>query len=152
MSWKFNNKEFTSQDIGDYYGFIYLITHEITGRKYIGKKVFKHLKTLPPLKGKKRKRKQFKESDWKTYYGSCDELIEDLKKHGYDKCTRTILYLCKDKRDLTYIETKLQFQYDVLETLDDKGKPVYYNTNIAGKFFPRKEFVEEGFRKSNITS
>ena len=150
MSWLFNNKEFTSQDIGDYFGFVYLITHEVTGKKYIGKKFFHSHRTLKPLKGTKRKRKQVKESDWKNYYGSCDKLHEDLKKHGYDKCKREILYLCKDKRDVNYMEVKAQFQYDVLEALTDSGERMFYNSNILAKYFVRKEFVDGNLgRKSS---
>ena len=36
--WYYNNKEFT--DIGNYIGFVYLITNLKTDRKYVGKKKF----------------------------------------------------------------------------------------------------------------
>ena len=38
LSWIFGGKEFSDEDISDYYGFVYLITNTITERKYIGKK------------------------------------------------------------------------------------------------------------------
>ena len=42
---------------------------------------------------------------------------------------RYVLKLCKNKKELTYWETKMLFQYNVLE--DDR----YINDNILGKFY-----------------
>ena len=36
--WFYNGKPFTSDDIGDHYGFVYLIENKLNGRKYIGRK------------------------------------------------------------------------------------------------------------------
>ena len=38
--------------------------------------------------------------------------------------------LCKNKKELTYWETKLQFVYSVLEHSEE-----WYNDNILGKFY-----------------
>ena len=38
--WTYDNKIFDSDLIGDYYGFVYLITGKQTGRRYIGRKYF----------------------------------------------------------------------------------------------------------------
>ena len=79
--WTFGNdcKCFSSDAIGDFYGFVYLITNKSNGKRYVGRKYFWSFRKP---KGKKRKVKQ--ESDWKKYYGSCPELKEDIKKYGYD--------------------------------------------------------------------
>jgi hypothetical protein len=71
--WFYNGKPFTSTDIGEYFGFVYLITNKSNGRRYIGRKYLWQFRTP---KGKKRKVKS--ESDWKNYYGSCPELKEDI--------------------------------------------------------------------------
>ena len=34
--WIYNGSPFTSADIGDHYGFVYLIENKLNGRKYIG--------------------------------------------------------------------------------------------------------------------
>jgi serine/threonine protein kinase len=123
--WLYENKEFTSEEIGDYIGFVYLITDLSNNKKYIGKKLFVSTNRLPPLKGKTRKRVVKKESDWKTYYGSSEE-VKALVEQGIS-FKREILHLCKTKGEMSYMEAKLQFQYDVL-LRDD-----FYNAFIGCK-------------------
>ena len=93
----------------------------LTSQKYIGKKLAKFKTTKPPLKGRKNKRRGYKESDWRTYYGSSDRLNADVAALGDDKFTREILYLCKGRGEMSYIEAREQFDRRVLETDD------YYN-------------------------
>jgi hypothetical protein len=123
-------------DINEYIGYIYVTCHIPTGRQYIGKKNFFHttnkklgkkeLAELPVTRGKRPTKKQvIKESDWKTYYGSANE-IKLLPK---DEMKRYVIMLCKTKKQLTYCETKYLFQYNVLE--DDR----FINDNILGKFY-----------------
>ena len=72
--WLYEGQPFDSDMIGDYVGFVYLITNLDNDKKYIGKKWFWSTKKLPPLKGKKRKRTVKKESDWMKYFGSSEEV------------------------------------------------------------------------------
>ena len=46
--WRYNKKVFESTDIGEYYGFVYRIVNNQTGKQYIGRKSvsYTHL-TLP---------------------------------------------------------------------------------------------------------
>jgi hypothetical protein len=103
------------------YGFIYEITNNIDNKKYIGKKQCVTVKKLPPLKGKKNKRHEIKETDWKTYTSSCRELNEDLQRLGKDNFTFNIIKWCNSKSELAYWEAKTQFDKDVLLRED------YYN-------------------------
>ena len=98
----------------DSFGFIYEITNNVNNRKYIGKKQCVSKLRRPPLKGKKRKRLTLKESDWKTYTGSSNDLNEDIQKFGKENFTFTILEWCNSKFELGYKEIKLQLQHDVL--------------------------------------
>lgn len=104
MTWYFHNtgEEFTEENIGDHFGFVYCITHVQTGRKYIGKKFFTKSKTKQ-VKGKKKRTRV--SSDWMTYWGSNLLLQEDVKTNGEDQYVREILHLCKTKSELSYWET-----------------------------------------------
>ena len=96
------------------YGFIYIITNTVTGKKYIGKKQIKTVKKLKPLKGKKNKRHFDIETDWKTYTSSSNELNQDLNELGKDNFKFEIIHLCDSKFELAYYEAKKQFEADVL--------------------------------------
>ena len=143
MNWLYNNEEIT--DISQFplntFGFVYEVSTP-EGKKYIGKKVLYYNKKtklkkseLAEQSGRGRRALHkivSKESDWKKYYGSNSHLknqitkgevtLEDLKKQ--------IIELAFDKKHLTYLETKLLFQLEVLEQ-----PKKYYNDNILGKFF-----------------
>lgn len=86
-------------------GFVYRITRVEDGKFYIGKKIFSNRVTKPPLKGKTRKRRSVKESDWKSYYGSSEELKADVVLLGCGAFQREILHLCESKSKLSYWET-----------------------------------------------
>ena len=96
------------------FGFIYIITNNVNGRRYIGKKQCVSRVKRKPLKGKTRNRIDHKESDWKTYTGSSKELNEDIAKHGKENFTFEILEWCGSKWELGYKEIKKQLEYDVL--------------------------------------
>jgi hypothetical protein len=134
--WIYNGVPFTSSNIQDYFGFVYLIQNNLTGKKYIGRKYLWQFRTP---KGKKRKVKS--ESDWKNYYGSCPELKEDIDKLGRENFSRTILSLHKTKGKTNFGETSQLFKNDVLTESLDNGEPAFYNSNILGRFY-RKDYYE----------
>ena len=105
-------------------GFVYLITNLTNNRKYIGKKLASFRKTKPPLKGRKNKRRTTVESDWRTYFGSSDELNADVEQLGTEKFKREILFYCTSKSQLSYVEAREQFNHKVLESDE------YYNGHI----------------------
>ena len=127
MDWTYNGRPFTPtpEVIEDYQGIVYELEEISTGKKYIGKKFFWSKRRLPPLKGKSRKRIVKKESDWRDYHGSSEE-VKLLVEQGSD-FARRILRLCHTKGDCSYWEAKLQFEKDVL-LRDD-----YYNEFIGCK-------------------
>ena len=133
--WLYKGKEIESIEEmpEDTYGFIYEVIHNPSGRKYIGKKVLICNRTLPPLKGQKRKRKVQKESDWKTYYGSHQEIKGLIKEGKQEEFSREILQFVPTKKLLTYFECKYLFIKEVLEHNE------YINDNVLAKFY-RKDF------------
>ena len=129
MSWIYENTQVETLP-EDCVGFVYLITNNLTGRKYIGKKLAKFSKTTyktVKLKNGNKKRKKIRgkiDSDWQTYYGSSPELTKDVIALGVENFSREILYYCKSKSECSYIEAREQFARRVLETTD------YYNGHI----------------------
>jgi len=119
--WFYQGKEFTSEMIGDNIGFVYCLTDKSNDKKYIGKKTLVSKRKLPPLKGKSRRRTKLVESDWQNYYGSSEEIQQLVEEHGGDRFHREILYLCKSKGEMSYLELKEQMDRQVL--LNDE----YYN-------------------------
>ena len=112
-------------------GFVYLITNNLSGRKYIGKKLAKFSKTTYKtvkqkngIKKKKKIRTKI-DSDWRDYYGSSENLTVDVNALGTENVTREILYYCTSKAQCSYIEAREQFNRKVLESTD------YYNGQIS---------------------
>lgn len=103
------------------FGFIYEITNTVTGMKYIGKKQCISRIKRKPLKGKSRNRIDYKDSDWRTYTSSSNELNSDIEKLGKQNFTFKILKICGSKWELAYEEIKEQIQRNVLLRND------YYN-------------------------
>lgn len=140
-NWLYEGKEITSiEDIPNHesvIGFTYKITNLTNGRYYIGKKVLFHNKKTRISKTEKEKTKTrciFKmvkrESDWKKYYGSSDELKKDVKELGKENFKREIIMLCCNKKYLSYCEMSSLILNDVLR---DNS----YNANILGKYYAR---------------
>lgn len=142
MGWTYNGRSIT--EISDMpegtIGFIYKITNGETGQYYIGKKSLYSHRTLPPLKGYKRKRKVIKESKWVDYRSSnpsvqlwfhSNEMALEQEPRGEinDTLELKILRFCKSKKSLTYYELQEQFSHNVL------ADELSLNDNLLGKFF-----------------
>ena len=126
----------------DYEGFVYLITNLTNGRKYIGKKLAKFKTSKPPLKGKKNRRRGYKESDWRDYWGSSDKLQADVESQGTENFSREILYFCTSRAEMSYLEAKEQFDRRVLETED------YYNGIINVRVGGSRVLIESLQRRN----
>jgi hypothetical protein len=149
--WIYKDKEIKClEDFGEEtpYGFIYVITHK-SGKKYIGKKFLFHntnkklgkkeLLALQlerkekGLRGAAPKKKLVtKESDWKSYFSSNNEIKQMIKNGEAGDFRREILYLVYDKKLLTYFENKYLYSHSVLE-----NPTMYWNDNIQGRFFTK---------------
>jgi hypothetical protein len=139
-AWTFDGKEFDSEDIGDAYGFVYLITTP-EGQKYIGRKYFWSIRKV---KGKTRRQRS--ESDWKKYYGSSDLLKAKIKDSNKNLFRREIISLHSTKGRVNYEEVKEQFVNGVLESDD------YINDNINGKWHRGPEHITSKSRFSSLSS
>jgi len=128
--WIYNNKEVMALP-DDVIGFVYIITHTTTGKQYIGKKLAKFKRTRTKMhtqkNGKRVKKKivSYVDSDWLTYWGSCEQLTTDIALFGKDRFTREILRVCYSKAECSYWEAKEQFYNGVLES------NAWYNGQIS---------------------
>ncbi len=120
MPWMYQDQPIDSLPEGTV-GFVYLITNLVTGRKYVGKKLAQFKKSRPPLKGRSNRRCSLVESDWRDYWGSNDVLMMDVQRLGPDQFTREILYICRSRGVMGYLEALEQFERRVLESDE------YYN-------------------------
>ena len=120
-------------------GIIYRIENLDTGKYYIGRRTVcgnkKRKLTLSEKKLPENSRKTFKYVEheykgWQEYNGSCEPLLEDIKKG--DNYRKEIVKFCFTKKQLTAWELK----YILCDCfLDDNC----YNGNIMGKIF-KKDF------------
>ncbi len=120
-------------NVDDYVGFIYEITNTQNGMRYIGKKFYHRKLKKKPLKGMKRRRVSIIESDWRTYYGSCNALNADIERYGKDNFHRVILASYDNKWECAYYEMLEQVKRNVLFRSD------YYNGIIAVKIHKAKQ-------------
>lgn len=120
------------------FGFVYLI-QTYDGRKYVGRKQVATKRKrrfgkreIAKMKDKRKKTWEWviKESNWKEYVSSNDELKDDIA-NGL-KYEKYILDYAFSKKELSYKEEKQLFVQEVLEHGDK-----FYNNNIAGRYFTR---------------
>jgi hypothetical protein len=143
MSWLYQGRIFNEEDIGDHYGFVYILENTMTGRKYIGKKFFSKA-GYKQVKGKRKKIR--KTSDWLEYNGS-NKVVQEEVKIGIP-FKKTILHLCKTRSECAYWETveiitqcaliredfyndwlMVRVRKDHLKNLIKSGTPNTYNEN-----------------------
>jgi len=136
--WIYEGEPFTTEHIGDQFGFVYRITNLQSGREYIGRKYF-----WSKRKPRGGKRRVTSESDWKKYYGSSEELKGDRKLLGNECFKREILSLHTTPGRTNYAETKELFLNNVLQEILEDGTPKYYNSNILGRYYKKDYFKEE---------
>ena len=137
--WSFEGKDYDPayEDIpDDVLGFVYIITDTETGEKYVGQKRMRKPKVLPITKSRKRRIRTVVESDWRSYYSSNGVIKENATAGHTDRYQREILHFGSTKGDLNYLETKEQFDREVL--LDDTYLNGIVNCKIHKKHISKK--------------
>lgn len=102
--WTYRGVPFT--DPGKALGFIYEIVCLSNGRRYIGRKLFTSA-AHKQVKGKKKRYR--KDSGWRDYWSSSDDVKADIARYSTSVFTREILHLCDTKSELTYMENYFIF-------------------------------------------
>lgn len=129
MSWLYKGNVLTDEMIPDKSaGFIYIITHLPTGRRYIGRKLL--TKAHRRQKNKKIIRSRV-ESDWREYWSSSPDVKQLIEEEGTDNFVREVLVFAQSKGQLNYLEEKFLYYVGALESDD------WLNSNIRSKMYKR---------------
>jgi len=123
VHWKYD----AAIDPLDYEAFVYVITNNLTGQRYIGRKY-----VYRKLKGK------LCPSKWESYCGSSVYLTADIKLLGVENFSKEITHFCRSRRDSHYVEEQEQFACDVLRAVLPDGSRAFYNRNIGRRHFYRQ--------------
>lgn len=135
-------------DPGNYFGFIYKITHIPSGREYIGKKQYYNAKKPPGCSRRcaDRQSKEWKEkcwgpSNWRVYRGSSPSLSKFMESVNDDsQFTYEIICQCRSKAILHYMELRILWECDVMRTrMEDGVTYKYFNNSIGSIKFKVKE-------------
>lgn len=95
--------------INEPYGFIYITTNMVNGKKYLGQKRFEY------------------GNDWHSYLGSGQALRAAIDLYGKENFSRCIVCFCYSEDELN------QAEYDLSVFLDVVKNPNWYNMIFGGK-------------------
>lgn len=135
-----------------HFGFIYIIEDLTSGHAYIGKKQYwvkksgvKGCKTAVAHKtGGKWKPSCWRESNWREYKGSSKTLTKWMKKNPSNEYRFTILRQCVSRAELTFMEVKYMWKYEVMEEYLPSGYRKFFNLQIpAIKFVPPQSDIHQ---------
>lgn len=130
--WYYNGSPITDLPTGSF-GFVYEITNNISGKRYIGRKyATKRVKTKIKTKSisaknKKKTQIKLKSSDWETYQGSCKPLLTDIIEHGVHNFSFNIIAFGYTRGQVNYLEEYIQFMTNCVLSQD------YYNNSIGSR-------------------
>ena len=127
LPWMYKNEPLIEVPEG-YKGFVYRISLIDTGEYYIGQKRFHSRKKKKPLKGKKRNRISFDESNWKEYCSSSELVKIYIEENGPMSVKRDVIRLCRSFGGLNFFETEQQILNRVLT--DEKSLNSIINCRI----------------------
>ena len=105
------------------YGFVYVTTNMVNGKKYIGQKMFRN--------------------GWKGYLGSGVYFKKAVKSYGKDKFLRVIVEIVYSREELDNLEIELIKRYNAVE---NDG---YYNISYGGGTTAGIHMSEEVNRKNS---
>lgn len=120
----------------DPYGFIYITTNNLNGKRYIGQRIFDN------------------KGNWKYYFGSGVALKDAIKKYGRENFSKEIIYIAYSKEELDKAEINL------IEFLNASNSIDYYNISLGGDGYSPKQKcravycidLKRAFKNSNIAS
>jgi hypothetical protein len=121
------------------YGFIYEVVNLDTGKRYLGKKNYRHM-------GKSRRTKDNKQPQmsWRTYTGSSEALNKDIEDNGKDHFRFFVIAEYNTKGGLNWGEIWSQTYREIPTRKLPDGERMYYNRVISAcKWIPTEEITDE---------
>ena len=106
------------------YGFIYITTNMVNGKRYLGQKRFEFGK------------------DWKSYLGSGNALNAAINLYGSENFVKNIVHICYSEEELNNAEFELSVFFDVVNSKD------WYNMIYGGKGKSGYHMSEEQIKKN----
>lgn len=104
-------------EVNNPYGFIYITTNLLNGKKYVGQK-------------------KIINNGYRTYLGSGAYLVRAIKKYGRENFQRTIV-------DFAYSPEELnEKEQNVIQFLNAHNSNDYYNIEIGGNKYPLSEHTK----------
>lgn len=94
-------------EVIDPYGYIYITTNLINGKRYLGQQ-------------------EFGRYNWQKYLGSGTAFKQALALYGEENFSKNIIYVCYSDEELNQIEYELSVYFDVVESND------WYNLVLGG--------------------
>lgn len=128
--------------INEPYGFIYITTNMVNGKRYVGQRKFD------------------KKGDWKTYLGSGEALKNAISRYGKEKFVRNIICFCYSKDELNKAEYDISVLLNVVE--DRNWYNLCYGGGGTGGHIDTEEtkkkksqasykmWAQEGFREKMV--
>lgn len=119
------------------FGFTYLMTHKVTGKKYVGSKQFYYwdgptggYKCTDPA-DERWEPLAWREGMWETYTSSSDDINLEILHGNIWDFKYEVLQVYENKLDLHIAEVLELKKRGVLEATGPTGKYLYYNKNIG---------------------
>ena len=114
------------------YGFIYITTNTINGKRYLGQKKFDN------------------DSKWENYIGSGTAFTRALKKYGKENFSRNIICLCYSEDELNKAEYDLSVFLNVVE--DSGWYNLCYGGGVTNGYHHSEEAKKKISKKNSIPS
>ncbi len=115
-------------DPANMWGFIYLIEHKKSGKKYVGRKQYRlwagpqgGYKCTDPQNTEWFEESMWVQNDWQYYKSSCKPLLKAINEEGPEAFTFTVLSVHQDKLSLHLAEVEEMMRRDVLEAVGPDG-------------------------------